>query len=171
MNIPVSPSKFPAIDIDFGTTIASGLWLEAAQLITYIEQSYPIGMLMLVELTQSPVINPPDPSIWKYMDGTPVSNPNSVFNGATFPDLRNLFIRHPVTGESALSYGGADLFTLNHNHTGYTDYANDSGRQNNDDDSNVREQPGIHRHSINPAVLTYQTVPLSHEVQVYMRIV
>lgn len=170
MNIPVSPSKFPAIDIDFGTTVAKALWVEAAQLLTYIEQSYPIGMLMFVEQTQPGMPAAPDPRYWKYADGTPVSNPNSIFNGVAFPDLRNLFIRHPVSGEVALSYGGNTSFDLTHNHTGNTDWANDSGAQNVDDDSSTGFQPGIHRHSIDASSLTYSTTPTSHEVQVYIRI-
>jgi hypothetical protein len=170
MNIPVKPIKFPSIDIDFGTTVAKALWLQAAQLVTYIEQSYPLGMLMFVELSQLGLPAGPDQRFWKYADGTPVNNANSIFNGMSFPDLRGKFIRHPVSGEIAFSTGGVSSFDLSHGHTGFTDYANDSGRQNNDDDSQQRAQPGIHRHFITTDTLTYNTIPTSHEVQVYIRI-
>lgn len=170
MLLPVKPVKFTDLDTNFGTTVAKALWYQAAQMLEYVNQSYPIGMLMFFEASQSNLPAQPDSRFWKFMDGTAVSNANSPLNGVTLPDLRGRFLRHPKTGEVALVNAGSDTRDLSHSHTGFTGYADNAGSQNTDDDSADQPAAGLHRHTIGTASLVVTIIPLSYELQVYMRV-
>ncbi len=118
MSLPVKVEKFTTLQKDFGTTIAVSLWKKAVQNMNYIEKSYPIGMILFVHATQDALPHLPDSKYWQELDGSTISNADSPMNGVTLPDCRNHFFRHPATGETVMTTGGANAVNLSHNHGG-----------------------------------------------------
>ena len=179
ISLPNKPKKFNTIDSDFGTAAAKGLWYKAAQMVEYVNRSYPLGMLMYFEADQTNMpASTPDPRFWKFMDGTAVTDPKSIFYGLTLPDLRGKFLRNPVTGEVTFSSGGVSSVGLGHQHTQITGYTFNGGSQDvESEDNGDEDSPGYHAHAIGYSngftpsdPLAYPTTPLSKEVQVYMRV-
>lgn len=173
MTLPNKPKKFTSVETNFGTTIAKGLWIQAAQMLEYVNKSYPIGMLIYFYGSQAGLPEQPDPRFWKFMDGTAITNPDSPLYGISFPDLRNKFIRNPAPGESQGSTGGVSSIDLSHNHTGYTLYTDDTGPILTALDfggDNLHAVGSNHRHTIDTTTIIYNTIPVSTQVQVYMRI-
>jgi hypothetical protein len=175
-SIPAKIQKFTALEMDFGTSVAQALWTKAAQLTEYVNRSYPIGMLLFYNASQSALNTLPDPKYWKYLDGTPVTNPLSPVNGATLPDMRGLFIKHPATGAPALVVAGANSVSLDHSHTGNTDYGSDwDSLHLHQAVIRTRGQAiGSHRHTMSGSIGSLgsvSTVPAYIELQVYMRVV
>jgi hypothetical protein len=168
--IPNQVNKFTGLETDFGTTIASALWVKAAQIAQYINASYPIGMVLFFEGSQDNVPAQPDPRFWAFLDGHTVSNAASPLNGVTLPDFRNKFFRHVGSGEVALSVAGADTHDLNHNHGGQTGFGSDWDSIRLDDGEERGQAIGSHRHTIASAMSDVTTIPAYHEVQCYIRI-
>lgn len=181
MDIPQNPKKFPSIDADFGTSVATTLWKTAAQMIEYINQSYPVGMLMYFEADQSGLTEQPDPGYWKFMDGTSITNVASVFSGASFQNLRQKYTRHPKTGDTVLTTGGSDSVSFAHSHGGNTDATTDNGYLGIEAGPGTYQgaalttpQPSAlgqsHVHTIPSDLGSINIVPTSREVQVFMRV-
>lgn len=172
MQLPVKPRKFITLNTDFGTSIAKALWFQAGQMIEYANQSYPLGMLMFFQADQPNMpASTPDPKYWKYMDGTVVVNTDSPFNGLAVPDLRNKFIRHPISGEVVLSSAGSDTLNLTHDHGGVTGITDDSFLPHADNDTRDRPSPFRHAHTISNPSTVVSIIPPTRTVQIYMRIV
>lgn len=146
ITIPNKVQRFKALEKDFGTTIAVSLWRRAIQLQNYINASIPVGKLIFIAEAMDGVVVP-DSNYWKLCDGTAVSNSNSPINGVTLPDLRGRFFKHPETG-GIVGSGGSNTKDLNHNHTGFTIPARDSGFDNVTDDAPERPIYDFHRHTI-----------------------
>lgn len=169
MSIPNKISKFRALEEDFGTTNAVALWQKAAQLAGYINECYPIGMLLFFHETQDNLPGTPDSKYWQAADGSVVSNANSPLNGVTLPDYRNKFFRHPKSGEVLLSTGGTDSVNLSHNHTGSTALTDPRGIFEADSGGDhVGGAP--HVHSISSDLGITSTLPLYRALKVYIRI-
>ncbi len=156
--------------MDFGTTICPALWLKAAQLAEYVEQSYPIGMLMLFEGDQSNLPAQPDSNYWQFLDGSVVTNVNSPLHGVTLPDFRGRFFRHPTGSESPGDIGGADSISLAHAHDGFVNYATDWDSLHLDRGIDRGQAHGNHTHIVSSDLGSVSTVPARHEVQCYIRI-
>lgn len=173
MNLPNKPKNFSTVETNFGTTVAKGLWVQAAQMLEYVNASYPLGMLMYFYGSQASLPAQPDSRFWKFMDGTPVSNPDSPLYGLSFPDMRGIFVRHPTSTESVGNVNGLDQINLTHNHggsTGTTDDRNEIKTNFDFGGDNLHAVSYSHTHTLDTTSLTYNTKPISLEVQVYMRI-
>lgn len=163
--------KFKANTSDFGTTIAQALWQRAAQLCAYIEKSQPVGSLLWMHATQSGLPAAPSSSYWKELDGSTVSNANSLLNGVTLPDFRDKFFMHPTSGDTILSTAGANSLTVSHNHTGVTGTTSGLGLQD-INDGNKATETGLHSHSISSDNVTFaSTLPPYIALKCYIRII
>lgn len=169
-NLPNTIQKFKDLEKDFGTSNAEALWKRAIQLMTYVEKSNPVGMLMFIHATQSNIPSLPDSQYWQLCDGSVVSNANSPMNGVTLPDLRDKFVRHPSSGEIQLSSGGQDIQSLQHNHGGFTGFTNPQEFLQMDNGGD-RVETSNHRHTIGNDLGNVTTVPTYLALKVYVRIV
>jgi hypothetical protein len=171
MATPNKIEKFRDLETDFGTTIAEANWKKAVQLMNYINASYPIGRLLFFHATQSNLPHTPDSKYWQEVDGTMVSNVNSLLNGVTLPDYRDMFFRNIKTGETVLSTGGATTVNLTHDHGAVTG-STDPRTTFDADDGDERTVMTPHTHAVSsesmPAV---STIPLFIALKVYVRIV
>jgi hypothetical protein len=170
INVPNQVNKFTALEMDFGTTICPALWKKAAELAEYVNKSYPIGMLMFFNASQSNIPAQPDPLFWQFCDGSAVTNTNSPLLGQILPDFRNKFFRHPSTGETFLSQGGADSVSVAHDHGGMTGLASDWDSLNLDNGPWRAQAIGMHQHTIAASSGSVTTIPAYHELQVFVRI-
>lgn len=169
--IPNKIDKFADLEKDAFSTIAQASWSKVAQLLEYANKSYPIGMLMFFYGGQELIPTQPDPTYWKFLDGTPVTNPNSPVFGETLPDLRGRFFKHPGTGQPVLVEAGANTIDLTHNHGGVTGYGSDYDSLRLNDGFDVAEARGNHTHLVGPGSSgVVDIIPAYREVQVYMRI-
>lgn len=174
MSLPSPPRKFTANQKNFATSIATDLWQHAAQMLEYINGSYPLGMLIFVYKSQPGMpANSPDPAHWHYMDGSVVDNPNSPFDGMTFPDLRGKFVRPRCTtlSETQAQITGSDTMNLGHSHGGLTGSATDATVFLLQSGGALGAAIGFHTHSLSTENATVvNIVPPTVELQVYMRI-
>jgi hypothetical protein len=169
--IPVKIEKFVPAEKDEFSSIAQANWQKMSQLMEYLNRSYPIGMLLFFMATQDELPELPDPKYWQLADGSVVANSNSPLNGQTLPDLRDRFIRHPTTGEPALTYGGNPTVNTPHDHGGQTGFTSDVGASNLDSSNAVTGPVGYHNHSIGGSSNTnHSTIPQFRYLQVYVRI-
>lgn len=167
--IPNKIEKFTDLQKDFGTSIAQSLWLKVGQLQNYINDSYPIGMLLFMVNSQDELPATPDLNYWKFCDGTVISNANSPMNGQAVPDFRNRFWRHQQTGEILLSVAGNDSLNFAHNHGGVS--SSDPWFGTIDmDTGGERALPIPHSHPIASALGVTSMVPPYFAVQVYVRV-
>ena len=169
-SIPQKIEKFSDLQKDFGTSISESLWIKMAQLQNYVNLSFPVGMLMFFEQTQSNLPSPPDSNYWKYCDGTAVTNINSPLLGVVVPDLRGKFWRAAGSTDILLSTGGANTGNFAHNHGGFSGFTYPFGTINLDN-GGERVSPDNHRHTIGTSLGISSIVPPYHEVQVYVRVV
>ncbi len=163
------PQRFTALEMDAYTSIAEALWKRAAQTQKYIEQSYPVGMLLMFHETQSNLPHAPDAKYWQLLDGSAVSNANSPLNGVTLPDLRDMFFRHPGTGEVVMAVAGSDSVNLAHTHGGVTGSTDDGAFGQND--GGDHQDARAHTHSLSSALTTTSKLPKYIALKLYVRIV
>lgn len=171
----IKPLPFTTVDSELGTSIAKALWIQARDAMNYINASFPLGMVMMFDQSRHGIPSLPDSRFWKFLDGTPVVNTNSIFNGVTFPDMRGKFFRHLATGEIVGDLSGSDTANLVHDHTAVTAPAYSGGedgvRRGSGGSVGEEANPSYHAHSIPSSPLVSPTVPHSYELQFYVRIV
>lgn len=171
VTIPNTIQKFNAIDKDLSTTIATGLWKKAAQLLEYLNKSHPVGMIIWFRATQDLLPEMPDSKYWQEFDGSAVTNPLSPYFGLTLPNLSGRYFKHPSDLETVHTFGGSDTKNLNHDHDGNTGFTNPRGPFNGDN-NNDRPGPYNHRHTIDDALSSAQDIkPLFRDLRIFLRIV
>lgn len=169
MGLPTKVEKLKALENDFSTTVAVALWKKAAQLVNYLEQSYPIGYVLFVHGTQSNLPHLPNSKYWQEIDGTTISDINSPMNGVALADWRGKFFRHAKTGETIFSTGGANTLNLQHSHGGVTGVTNPR-YANLMNDGSTNGDLAEHNHSISPDLSNpVTTVPLYIMLRTYVR--
>jgi hypothetical protein len=167
---PKTVKKFRDLEADFGTSQAQALFQKAAQTVNYINACVPVGKILLFHATQDNLPEGIDTRYWQKMDGSAVTNPLSPLFGQTLPDLRKRFWRHPTTGETVHTLGGANTIDLTHNHGGYTGYTDDRDDFQMDN-GEEKHEANVHRHSIANGSGVVSTIPQYRELQVWVRIV
>lgn len=184
MAILVKPPQLTSIDTDLGTSVATGLWKQARDLMNYVNASYPFGMVLMFDASWANTygIGPPDPNFWQFMDGSAVTNVNSPLYGVHLPDMRGKFMRHAYTGEvignitgATPSFGGGTwsaTVNLSHYHGGDTGFTLDQvpGDTESDDQNGGRDCTLYHDHGISVDLPSVSVMPVYREVQCYMRI-
>jgi hypothetical protein len=170
-SLPNKVEKFKSLESDLSTSIATALWKKAAQVCEYINLSYPVGMMMFFNASQSNVPGLPDPLYWQFADGSTVTNPLSPLFGQTLPDCRGKFFKHPATGAPALIVAGADSMDLSHDHNAVTGTATDRDAVRLDNGEERGQAIGAHTHTIGASTLNASNIPAHMELQVYVRIV
>lgn len=154
------------------SSIAQANWQKLAALIEYLNKSYPVGMLLFMDLSQDQLPNPPNPKYWKFCDGSMIVNPDSPFNGQMSPDLRGRFIRNPDAIEAPLTLAGSNSIQLSHNHSGVTGFGFDANGLSAKNGSDPQWQPsGYHQHGVASSMGFVSTVAKYRHFEVYMRIV
>lgn len=127
----VKPEILKALEADFGTSISASIWMKLINNQNWIEKSLPIGALLFFYNSQkkadSSAIERPNANIWIELKGQTISDPNSILNGQTLPDLRDLFLKGSnVQG----TIGGQSTINIQHSHHGRTGYTDDRQEQN-----------------------------------------
>jgi len=164
------PELIGSLESDFGTTIASSIWLKIINNHAWVERNIPIGFLLPFHRDLQPVSGPalPDPTsdIWQFCDGTVISDSDSPIDGQAVPDLRSSFLKG--TSGTQFVTGGQETISLFHDHiTGFTDNRQPDTQADNNNDL----QSGIvHNHPVtNDLSLLEDIVPLHIEYHIYMR--
>jgi hypothetical protein len=167
---------FPDLDSDLSTTIATGLWKQAAAVQEYLNRSMPVGTVIWFEDTVAGIPESPDPKYWHEMDGTGCLNPNSVFNGFTIPNLNNLFLKEtPASGATVQTSAGSHTRSFTHTHgTSFTTGSNDAELNSDYDyDTNIWTVYS-HRHTVNNNTENLSNVdirPAHRKLRFFLRIV
>lgn len=166
----VKPEILKALESDFGTTISASIWMKLINNQNWIEKSLPIGAILFFYNSQtkadSSPIERPNANIWIELKGQTISDPNSILNGQTLPDLRDLFLKGAsVQG----SVGGQSTLNIQHSHHGVTGYTDDRQEQN--ANRGTKFQTGaLHCH---PLGLVWSTaepiIPKFFSMQTFMR--
>lgn len=167
----INAVKFLDMQTDFGTTVAQALWTNASKNINSLNKAYPIGMLNYFYATQPNMPALPDSRFWHLADGSTVSDTASPLFGQALPDLRQKFVRHPLSGDTPLSTGGGDFVGgLFHDHGGLTGVTNDRNDFQMDGGDELFEADA-HQHTISADLHdSYATTPPYVELQIYVRI-
>jgi hypothetical protein len=170
--LPNKIEKFSDLEKDAFTSIAQANWTKAAQLLEYVNKSFPIGMLMFFHASQDGLPSQPDPQYWKFLDGTPVTNPLSPLFGVDLSalDFRGKFFKNPGTGQIELIEAGSNSVNLSHSHGGQTGHGSDWDSLRLDNGGERGQALGNHSHPIGGALGSTSTIPAHRELQVYMRI-
>ena len=169
----LKPAAIKNMEVDFGTSIATGLWQRIAQQLNWIEKNMPIGMVIWFydSMTYAGGPNVPDPKAtnWQFCDGSAITNPNSPMFGQNTPDLRGLYQKGSnIVAPFTLT--GVPSINLSHNHGGSTGITCDLEGNNDTDDSDEKPAGNCHSHSVSGALGVYTLDPPHVELQPYMRI-
>ncbi len=174
MTIPVNefkPEVLRGMESDFGSSISTFIWNKIIRSHAWTEKAVPIGYIMYFFKAQEDAggtpIDPPNPDIWAYCDGSLISDSDSPLDGQNTPDLRNFFLKG---SDSAIgTTGGQETIDIEHNHGGGTGFTSDAINGNADSGSD-HETGSLHNHALFNSWPTDQTViPVHFEVQAYMR--
>jgi len=114
----VRPDNIKAIEKDFGTTIAAAIWQKTINNHAWVERNIPIGFILNFHRDLQPVtgppLPPPDPDIWRFCNGSLISDSDSPLNGQNVPDFTTLFLKG-ASGAEFLT-GGQSNVSLQHTH-------------------------------------------------------
>lgn len=170
----LKPDALRTMEVDFGTTIAQGLWQRISRQLNWIEKAVPVGMVIYFYDSQTfangnPVPDPKSTN-WQFCDGSPITNPLSPMFGQNVPDLRNRFSKGSATLGLGVT-GGTVSHNLAHSHGGATSTTCDLEGLSNTDNSDAKPKGNCHNHSIGGSLGTISVMPPYINLQPYMRIV
>jgi len=182
ITIPTSkPAIIKALESDFGSTVAESIWRKVIQHINWMNAQFPVGLVMwFYQTTTTDQFGNPSPSLlrvpapndtWQFCNGASVSNVNSPLFGQNVPDLRGWFPKGLPTGNTIGQTGGADSFTLAHNHGGTGLALDGDFSAPRTDNSNEVRGYNFHSHPIATHSISVSRTPLYLELQPFMRVV
>lgn len=172
INIPPQrPEEIKKFESDFGSSIAQYIYKKYIDNMYFAKDNMPIGTIKLfyaqMRTTEGLFIDPPNPDIWFFCDGRLITNPESPLYNLNTPDLTGRFPKMAPQGE----IGGQETVNLQHNHSGYTQYASDSGQYSADPGGGT-VGGSYHRHSIsNDLSPNENVIPPFVSLQPYVRVV
>jgi hypothetical protein len=168
----IKPELLKSLEVDFSSSVASSIWRKIVNNHTWVERAIPIGCILFfhqsITTAAGDPIDPPNPDIWKFCDGSLISDPDSPLNGQNTPNMADLFPKGPKEGEVEFQIGGNATLDISHNHGGRTGTTDDRGNKNADPDTDhVSGSP--HYHSINTKWGVESILPKYFSLQAYIR--
>jgi len=166
----VRPDIIGGLEQDFGTSIASSIWLKIINNHAWVQKNIPIGFLLNLHRDIQPVTGPalsdPNSDIWIFCDGSLINDADSPLDGQNVPDMRNRFLKHSSTSEFLL--GGNSTTSLLHTHViGQVD---DRQPDFQADNQTERVSGVLHDHPVtNDLSAAENIIPLHILYHVYMR--
>lgn len=170
IEIPTTrPATIAAIEKDFGTTIATSIWLKVINNHTWVERNLPIGFCIQfdrsINVAAGSPLPDPNTDIWIFCDGTLINDAESPLNGQNVPDFRNQFLKHDDGAQFVT--GGALNTDLSHTHTiGITDNREPFNDADNNDD---RVSGFPHNHGLDSDLGVIGLLPLHIQYHIFMR--
>lgn len=138
---------------DLGDLVSVEAFKQIAENINYLLDTMPVGSMVMI-MVGLPGVPEPDPTIWKELDGTEITEENSVMFGENAPDFVSgdgKYMRGYSTVGSIGNYGGSNTKDLHHDHGGTEVF---DPPTSGDQDSDENTCPGDHMHNMNTALTT-----------------
>lgn len=165
------PELIKTVESDFGSTIAQAIWLKIVNNQTWVERNIPLGFILHYFASQ-PVgsglsVDPIDLDLWKFCDGSLISDADSPLNGQNVPDLRQRYLKGSATVGTV---GGSNTTNLLHSHGGLTGVTDDRQPNFQADNNNDKATGNPHTHPIFADLSSVETIqPLTTDIHCYMR--